>query len=91
MNAAPRNGKFIELICIKSKSIIHIDWGNVEIIQGKTYKNYLDGFGYLKENICDSNSILIEVGGQLWPFPQDHFSTIREIRDKKINEILDEK
>lgn len=82
MNIAPRNGEYEEVICIKSKEIIHIDWGNVEVIKGNTYRNY-------KENTCDDDNIIIEVGGMLWPFPKKNFSTIIEERDKKINVILD--
>lgn len=91
MNMAPRNGEYEEVICIKSKEIIHIDWGNVEVIKGNTYKNYISGFGYLKENICSEDHLLVEVGGMLWPFPKKNFSTIIEERDKKINVILDGK
>lgn len=89
MNIAPRTGEYEEVICIKSKEIIHIDWGNVEVIKGNTYKNYISGFVYIQENICSEDHLLVEVGGMLWPFPKKNFSTIIEERDKKINQILD--
>lgn len=91
MNIAPRNGKYEEVICIKSKEIIHIDWGNVEIIEGKIYKSCTTGTGFLKENLSKKNDdiLLIELGGMLWPFPKNCFSTIIEERDRKINDILD--
>ena len=67
MYIAPIRGEWAELICLKTRSIIHIDWGNVEVIEGKVYRECLSGFGYLKENISDDYT-LIEVNGMLWPF-----------------------
>jgi hypothetical protein len=90
MNAVSRRGECRELICIKTKSIIHIDWGNVEVIEGKVYREFISGFGYLKENISDDYT-LIEVNGMLWPFPKINFSTLVELRDEKINQLLDGK
>jgi hypothetical protein len=66
MNIAPRRGEYREVICLKTLSIIHIDWGNIEVFEGQTYRECLSGYGYLKENICGDNGILIEINGYLW-------------------------
>lgn len=87
MNIAPLRGEYQEVICLKTRSIIHLDWGNIEVIEGKVYRNYLTGFGYLKENICGDNDILIEVGGMLWPFDKKYFATKIEFRDRQLKEL----
>lgn len=89
MYIAPTRGEWGELICLETRSIIHIDWGNVEVIEGKVYRECLSGFGFLKENICKDDCVLIELGGYLWPFPKSYFSTLIELRDNKINQLLD--
>ena len=91
LNIAPLNGTYEDLICLKTRSIISMDWGNIEVIEGKTYRQCLSGYGYLKENICDDNSVLIEINGALWPFDKDSFAALSEIRDLKINNLLDDK
>ena len=91
MNIAPLRGVYQELICLKTRSIIHIDWGNIEVFEGKVYRECLSGFGFLKENICKDDCILIELGGMLWPFDKSNFSTLIELRDEKINQLLDGK
>ena len=52
MNTAPLRGEYKEVICLKDISINHIDWGSIEVFEGKSYRECLNGFGYLKENIC---------------------------------------
>jgi len=88
MNIAPRRGEYREVICLKTLSIIHIDWGNIEVFEGQTYRECLSGYGYLKENICGDNGILIEINGYLWPFDEIYFITKSELRNTKIDEIL---
>ena len=87
MNIAPRNGEYEDVICLKTRSIFSMDWGNVEVIEGQIYRNCLTGFGYLKENICKDDCVLIEVGGMLWPFDKSNFATKSELRDIKITEL----
>lgn len=89
MNISPRNGEYEDVICLKTRSIISIDFGNIEVIEGQTYRNCLSGYGYLKENISDNNHILIEIGGMLWPFYKKDFATLSELREIKINSLLD--
>ena len=91
MNIAPLKGVYQEVICLKTRSIIHIDWGNIEVFEGKVYRECLSGFGFLKENICKDDYVLIQIGHCLWPFPKSNFSTLIELRDEKINQLLDGK
>jgi hypothetical protein len=51
MNIAPQKGEYREVICLKTRSITHVDWGNIEVFEGQSYRECLSGFGYLKENI----------------------------------------
>jgi hypothetical protein len=87
MNIAPLKGEYREVICLKTRSITHVDWGNIEVFEGRTYRECLSGFGFLKENICEDDSVLIEVGGHLWPFDKKHFGTLRELRERKLNDL----
>ena len=87
MNVAPLRGEYQEVICLKTRSIIHLDWGNIEVFEGQTYRECLSGYGFLKENICKDDCVLIEVGGMLWPFDKSNFATKSEIRDIKLTNI----
>ena len=87
MNVAPLRGEYQEVICLKTRSIIHLDWGNIEVFEGQTYRECLSGFGFLKENICKDDCVLIEVGGMLWPFDKSNFATKSELRDIKLTNI----
>jgi len=87
MTTAPLKGEYREVVCLKTKSITHVDWGNIEVIEGKTYRECLSGTGFLKENICGDDSILIEIGGFLWPFNKKYFGTLRELREKRLNDL----
>ena len=87
MNVAPLRGEYQEVICLKTRSIIHIDWGNIEVFESQTYRECLSGYGFLKENICKDDCVLIEVGGMLWPFDKSNFATKSEIRDIKLTEL----
>ena len=87
MNIAPLRGEYREVICLKTRSIIHIDWGNIEVFEGQTYRECLSGYGYLKENICKDDCVLIEINGCLWPFDKKYFVTKSELRDKRLKEL----
>lgn len=87
MNIAPKRAEYKEVICLKTQSITHIDWGNIEVFEGESYRECLSGFGYLKENICKDDCSLIEIGGSLWPFDKKHFGTLRELRENKLKEL----
>ena len=88
LNVAPLTGEYQDVICLKSKSIISMDFGNIEVSEGKIYRECLSGYGFLKENIKMENCILIEIKGGLWPFNKNDFATKSELRDIKLNEIL---
>ncbi len=87
MNIAPLKGEYREVVCLRTRSITHVDWGNIEVFEGKTYRECLSGFGFLKENICKDDCVLIEVGGHLWPFNKKDFETLRELRERKLNDL----
>ena len=87
MNIAPREGEYREVVCLRSRSITHVDWGNIEVFEGQTYRECLSGFGFLKENICGDDCVLIEVCGHLWPFNKKDFGTLRELRERKLNDL----
>jgi hypothetical protein len=94
MTTAPLRGEYKELICLKTTSITYVDWGNVEVFEGKYYKECISGFGYFKENICkgdpdltEINCALIEINGQLWPFDKKYFGTLRELREIKLKKL----
>jgi hypothetical protein len=87
MNTAPLRGEYKEVICLKNISSTYVDYGSIEVFEGKFYRECLSGFGYLKENICDGDCTLIEIDGNLWPFDKKHFGTLRELREKKLNEL----
>ncbi len=87
MTTAPSRGEYKEVICLKTVSSTYVDWGTVEVYEGKYYKECLSGFGYLKENVCKGDCALIEINGQLWPFDKKHFGTLRELREKKLKEL----
>jgi len=89
MNIAPIGGEYKEVICLKTVSINLMDWGTVEVFEGKSYRECLSGFGYLKENICHGDCSLIEIDGYLWAFDKKNFGTLRELREKKLNNILE--
>ena len=87
MNYAPMRGEYKEVICLKNISSTYVDWGSIEVYEGKFYRECLSGFGYLKENICDGDCALIEIDGNLWPFDKKHFGTLRELRERKLKEL----
>jgi len=67
MNYAPMRGEYKEVICFKNISIIHIDWGNIEVFEGESYRECLSGFGHLRENICKDDCVLrlMDICGRL--------------------------
>jgi hypothetical protein len=72
---------------LKNISSTYVDWGTVEVFEGKFYRECLSGFGYLKENIGKGDCALIEIDGNLWAFDKKHFGTLRELREKKLKEL----
>ena len=66
-----------EVICLKSKSILHVDWGNFDVEEGKTYKRL----------VCGSEHSYIKFVWCYMPFPKEDFATLSEIRDKKITDL----
>lgn len=68
------------VICTKSRSVIHIDWGNFEVEEGKVYKRLVE-----KDNSSDYSHIRF-----VWcymPFSKEDFVTLSEMRDKKITDL----
>ncbi len=74
------NREYEDVICLKTRSIISIDFGNIEVNEGQTYRSFLSG-----------NTLLIEIGGMFWPFYKKDFATLVELRERKLNSLLDGK
>jgi hypothetical protein len=77
MKMTRNTDKVEDVICLKTKSILHVDWGNFEVEEGKSYKRLVE-----KDNSSDYSYIRF-----VWcymPFPKEDFVTLSEMRDKKI-------
>ncbi len=80
-----KDGLYEEVFCLKDMSIIHIDLGNIEVRKGESYHSYI-GEEYLDE-YSPQNRFLVKVGSFLWPFDKKHFGTLRELRERKLNDL----
>lgn len=78
------DGLYEEVFCLKDMSIIHVDWGNVEVKEGEKYQSYI---GEHLEEWSPQNKFLVKVGAFLWPFDKKHFGTLRELRERKLNDL----
>jgi hypothetical protein len=74
-----------EVYCLKDMSMIHVDLGNIEVKKGESYYSYI-GEEYLDE-FSPQNRFLVKVGAFLWPFNKKHFGTLRELREKQLNDL----
>ena len=79
-----KDGLYEEVICLKSMSMIHIDLGNVEVNEGEAYQSYI---GEYLEEYSPQNKFLVKVGAFLWPFDKKNFGTLRELRERKLNDL----
>ena len=77
MKMTRQTDKLEEVICIKGRSILHVDWGNFDVEVGKTYKRLVgeSEHSYIKFSWC------------YMPFPKEDFATLSELRDKKITDL----
>jgi hypothetical protein len=75
---------YVEVFCLKNMSIIHIDLGNIEVIEGESYQSYI---GENLEEWSPDNKFLVKVGSFLWPFDKKNFGTLRELRERKLNDL----
>ena len=84
---APRvkDGLYEEVYCLKDMSMIHVDFGNIEVKEGESYHSYI-GEEYHDEWL-PQNRFLIKVGAFLWPFNKKHFGTLRDLRERKLNDL----
>jgi hypothetical protein len=74
-----------EVYCLKDMSMIHVDLGNIEVKKGESYYSYI-GEEYLDE-YSPQNRFLVKVGLFLWPFDKKHFGTLRQLRERKLNDL----
>ena len=79
-----KDGLYEEVYCLKDMSIIHIDYGNVEVKEGEKYQSYI---GEHLEEWSPQNKFLVRVGAFLWPFDKKHFGTLRQLRERKLNDL----
>lgn len=77
-------GLYEEVYCLKDMSIIHVDLGNVEVKEGEKYQSYI---GEHLEEWSPQNKFLVKVGAFLWPFDKKHFGTLRQLRERKLNDL----
>lgn len=80
-----KDGLYEEVYCLKDMSMIHVDYGNIEVKEGECYYSYISE-EYLDE-WSPQNRFLVKVGAFLWPFDKKHFGTLRELRERKLNDL----
>ena len=80
-----KDGLYEEVYCLKDMSMIQVDFGNIEVKEGESYHSYI-GEEYLDE-WSPQNRFLVKVGAFLWPFNKKHFGTLRELRERKLNDL----
>jgi len=80
-----KDGLYEEVYCLKDMSMIHIDFGNIEVKEGECYYSFISE-EYLDE-WSPQNRFLVKVGAFLWPFNKKHFGTLRELRERKLNDL----
>ena len=80
-----KDGLYEEVYCLKDMSMIHVDFGNIEVKEGESYHSYISE-EYLDE-CSPQNRFLVKVGAFLWPFNKKHFGTLRELRERKLNDL----
>ena len=80
-----KDGLYEEVYCLKDMSMIHIDLGNIEVKEGECYYSFISE-EYLDE-WSPQNRFLVKVGAFLWPFNKKNFGTLRELRERKLNDL----
>lgn len=80
-----KDGLYEEVYCLKDMSMIHVDLGNIEVKEGECYYSFISE-EYLDE-WSPQNRFLVKVGAFLWPFNKKHFGTLRELRERKLNDL----
>ena len=80
-----KDGLYEEVYCLKDMSMIHVDYGNIEVKEGECYYSYISE-EYLDE-WSPQNRFLVKVGAFLWPFDKKHFGTLRELREMRLKNI----
>ena len=80
-----KDGLYEEVYCLKDMSMIHVDLGNIEVKEGECYYSFISE-EYLDE-WSPQNRFLVKVGAFLWPFNKKNFGTLRELRERKLNDL----
>ena len=79
-----KEGLYEEIFCLKDMSILHVDMGNIEVKEGEKYYSYV---GEYLHDWSPDNKFLVKVGSYLWPFDKRNFGTLRELRERKLNDL----
>lgn len=79
-----QEGLYEQVFCLKDMSMIHVDFGNVEVKEGEKYQSYI---GEHLEEWSPQNKFLVKVGSFLWSFNKKNFGTLRELRERKLNDL----
>lgn len=96
MIIAPRDENlYTRVICVESQQFIdHLNialWGDCSIIEGQWYDAIIEGEFYENEignSLADRNYILIRFGQGLCAWSRNFFKTDSEIREEKIQSVL---
>lgn len=78
---SPKNANWVKMICIESIEFVDKVWGDCSLIKGKSYKILVE------DNSMDVY-YLVEFNGGLCPHQSKYLKTEAQIRDEKINDLL---
>lgn len=79
-----KDGLYEEVYCLKDMSMIHVKFGRIDVKEGECYQSYI---GEYLEDWSPQNGFLIKVDSYLWPFNKKNFGTLRELRERKLNNL----
>ena len=77
-------GLYEEVYCLKDMSMIHVDFGRIDVKEGEFYQSYI---GEYLDDYSPQNGFLIKVGSYLWPFNKKNFEPLRELRERKLKDL----
>lgn len=83
MMLSPKNGEWIKMICIESIEFVDIVWGDCSLIKGNSYRILVED-----ESRSVDGYYLVEFVGGLCPHQSKYLKTEAQIRDEKINDLL---
>lgn len=85
MMQAPKDPtRFIKMICIESMEFVDKVWGDCSLIKGQSYDVLIDNKMY-------EEFYLVKFGTGLCPHQSKYLKTEAQIRDEKLESILNKK